>query len=201
MFFDIFSIKAPELNPDTVSAWLKVVALLKVNYLDLCPKLADWRLCIKVVISLQRFLGSVTRHGRCVCISEENTRYNLHDKNLFIYLFIFLQLSEDEVYVITIRNIVQNYIKQQKANMSRNVAQGDTSTDKTRCNWDSSALTSMFDTVKHLLVQVSKFEKAVTCANWTATKLPKGTFYFNFRKSNFCVYVQQTLCKSLKKES
>ena len=75
------------------------------------------------------------------------------------------------MYLITIQNIVKNYVKQRKASGTQH---GDGPDNKTRCNWDNSALLTMFDTVKHLLLQVSVFDMAVMCASWTAKELPMG---------------------------
>ncbi len=55
--------------------------------------------------------------------------------------------------------------------------------DRSKYNWDGSALKDMFQTVRDLLLKISTFEMAVMCANWVAKELPMGkSFNFNIQR-------------------
>ena len=87
-----------------------------------------------------------------------------------------MQLPIDNIYLVTIQNIVRKYNTERKlANVGQGTEQEDGPSNKAQCNWEyNTALREMFDTIKHLLLQVSVFDTAVMCASWTAKELPMG---------------------------
>ena len=93
-----------------------------------------------------------------------------------IFRFTYLQLPIDTIYLVTIQNIVRKYNTERKfASVGQGTEQEDGSSNKEQCNWEyNTALREMFDTIKHLLLQVSVFDNAVMCASWTAKELPMG---------------------------
>lgn len=76
-----------------------------------------------------------------------------------------LKMSADQVYIITIKNMVKFYVSTNKEPV----------TVKSQWNWQKKdANKDLLSNVKSLLEKVSNYEMAMACATWVVTQLPSG---------------------------
>lgn len=97
-------------------------------------------------------------------------------------------MSADQVYIITIKNMVKFYVSTNKEPV----------TVKSQWNWQKKdANKDLLSNVKSLLEKVSNYEMAMACATWVVTQLPSGKQCFlqslYFLYIHF-LYILETIC-------
>ena len=108
------------------------------------------------------------------------------------HFHIASQLTHDQVYVTTIKNIVETHVGQ-KASAAATTGAGDSSgrgpVDKATCNWrtDDNQTQKLFTTVAEMLLKVSDCQMAVACGNWIVKTLPMGLWLLSFKLYVICI--------------
>ncbi|XP_033734712.1 kinetochore-associated protein 1-like [Pecten maximus] len=82
-----------------------------------------------------------------------------------------LKLSSDQIYLVTVQNMVRKHVQLTKKPMVGSAAV----MDKSQWNWNvKDANLSLLSDVQVLLMNVSKCELALACASWMVKELPLG---------------------------
>ena len=90
------------------------------------------------------------------------------------FLYELFQLPREQVFLITIQNLVNEHVAKKKGADGKPVVVQ----DKSQCNWnvDGTVNLELFATIHDLLTKVGNMEAAMACARWTMTQLPMGRY-------------------------
>lgn len=86
------------------------------------------------------------------------------------------QLPIDNLYMLTIKNIVRQHVDIMKAHRSaQDTMSAGALVNKAQCNWEETdTISDTINSIKKLLLSVSSYQTAMTCTSWIVKELPMG---------------------------
>ena len=91
-------------------------------------------------------------------------------------IWFYSQMPADQLYVMVIRNMVNQHVEARKAAGGLSKATAGSGMDKSKCNWDNTdgIDLKLFQSISHILHCLSSCETAMACAMWVVNELSMG---------------------------